>query len=327
MSQLCRTLALFSLLLPIVARADLSDTERAEQRELLAWVRTLRLQGRAAEAASVCGLILEADPQNVEALEQRGLILLTDREYESARAAFDAALRVQPDSPLALVGRGRALDVLGLTDAAHRDVTRAVDLCTRALADNGDDARCYYVRGLARLLLQQEDGALQDFIAAGNQDEELVEAVNERARIYRRRGRFAEAIEQLSMAVRVRPDYAIGYLDRARVRFEAQDFLAARDDCDRALQINPDFARAWHNRGLTNLRLGETLQAVQDFTRALSAQPDYASAHYYRGQAYYSAGNRGAARADWEMAAELAPEEWAGEAATEMLRKIENGEL
>lgn len=320
-------LVLSILLLPIIAGAELTDAERAEQAELLAWVRTLQLQGRSEEATSLCDMILAADPGNAEALTRRGITRLAEGEFASAREDFEQALSTQPGMALALVGRAHAAQAVGQTDALQRDATRAVELCTQALEADPQDAWSYYVRGLARLLLTQETEALQDFVSAGDADAGLVEAHVERAQIYRRGGRSAEAISQLTESLRIRPDYAVGYLERARARFEARDFLAARDDCDRALQINPGFARAWHNRGLINLQLGEVLAAVQDLTRAISAHPGYASAHYYRGEAYYQAGNRGAARADWELAAELAPEEWAGQAAAEKLGKIESGEL
>lgn len=320
-------LLLSLLLLPIIAGAELTDAERAEQAELLAWVRTLQFQGRTDEATELCALILAADPQCAEALTQRGIILLGESEYEAARADFDEALRADPGMALALVGRARAQQALGQTEAMSRDARRAVEACSLALEARPDDPRTIYVRGLARLLLGQEEEALQDFITAGDLDEGLVEARSERGHIYRRRGRFAEAIAQFSAAVAQRPDYAVGYLERARARFESKDLLAARDDCDRALQINPQYSRAWHNRGLINLQLGEVLAAVQDLTRAITARPGYASAHYYRGEAYWQTGNRGAARADWETARDLAGNDWPGPTAAEMLRKAESGEL
>ncbi len=119
----------------------------------------------------------------------------------------------------------------------------------------------------------------------------------------------------------------MAYLARARARFENESFLGARDDCDRALEINPGFARAWHNRGLIDLQIGDVAAAVEDLGRAIEAHPDYASAHYYRGEAYYASGNRAAARAAWETARDLAPDDWAGQTAAEMLRSIESGEL
>lgn len=315
------------LLLPVIATAELTEAQRAEQAELLAWVRTLQLQGRSDEATALCAMILATDPQNVEALTQRGITHLAEGQFGPAHEDFNQALRVAPGTTLALVGRAHSARALGETEVAQRDALRAAELCTQALESDPQDAWSYYVRGLARLLLQQEDEALQDFVSATEADAGLVEARAELAQLYRRSGRYADAINQLTEAVRMRPDYAVGYLERARARFEARDFLAARDDCDRALQVNPQFARSWHNRGLINLQLGEVLAAVQDLTRAISARPGYASAHYYRGEAYYHAGNRAAARADWEKAAELAPEEWAGQAAAEKLRKIESGEL
>jgi len=299
----------------------------AEQQELLAWVRTLQLQGRDAQALALCDMILAEDPGNADALAQRGVLRLGEADYESANQDFAAALAARPDFALALLGRANAQQSLGNADGAHSDAAQAAAICSRAIEADNTDAMVYYVRGLARLLLQQEGEALQDFVTAGDLDDTLVEAHLERSNTYRQRGRLDQALESLTHAVQVRPDYAVAYLARARVRFEARSFLAALDDCDRALQINPDFARAWHNRGLINLQIGDVPAAVDDLGRAIEADPEYASAHFYRGEAYYRAGSIAAARAAWESARDVAPEEWAGRTAAEMLQKLDDGEL
>ncbi len=305
----------------------LSAQPAAEQQELLAWVRVLQLQGRDAQAIELCEMILAQDPRNPDALAQRGVIRLGQADYESAEQDFAAALRARPDFALALAGRAKARQSLGDTDGGHADALRAAAVCSRAIEADGTDAQAYFVRGLARLLLDRQAEALQDFVTAGDLDDTLVEAYMERSHIYRAGGRLDRALEALTHAVQVRPDCAVAYLARARVRFEANSFLAARDDCDRALQVNPQFARAWHNRGLIDLQIGDVTEAVEDLSRALEADPQYVSAHFYRGEAYYRAGNRAAARAEWETARAMAPDEWAGRSAAEMLGKIDSGEL
>lgn len=327
MTMRCFSVSAFVIVCYAAVIAGETDTRRAEQQELLAWVRTLQLQARVDQALAVCDMVLAADPGNVEALTQRGIINLGEGRLEQAMEDFNRALRSHGDNPLALVGRGRARVGLRKTQEGHADGARALAICTRAIEKEEADARTWFVRGLAHLLLDRRDEALQDFAMAGNLDDTLVEAHIERAGLYRRDGRLNRAAELLTHVVEVRPDCAVAYLARARVHFEAQNFAAAVADCDEALQINPHYARAWHNRGLIHLQMGDAAAAIGDLTRAIAVREDYASAYYYRGQAQYVAGNRAAAQADWESARELAPDQWAGQAAADALSRIERGEL
>ncbi len=327
MNVRCLSVSALVLICYTAAVAEGTDTRRAEQQELLAWVRTLQLQARVDQALAVCDMVLAADPGNVEALTQRGIINLGEGRLEQALEDFNRALRSRGDDPLALVGRGRTRLGLKRQEQACADGARALAICTRAVEREQADARTWFVRGLAHLLLEQYDEALQDFAMAGSLDDTLVEAHIERARLYRRSGRLRRAEELLNRVVEARPDCAVGYLARARVHFEAKDFAAAVADCDEALQINPRYARAWHNRGLIHLQMGDAAAAIRDLSRAVEVREDYASAYYYRGEAQYAIGNRAAARADWESARELAPDQWAGQAAADALSRIERGEL
>ncbi|MFN4017075.1 MAG: tetratricopeptide repeat protein [Reyranella sp.] len=61
-----------------------------------------------AEAVSDCDEALRLQPDNVEFRETRGFVFLKLGETEIALREYDAALRVDPDRPVALYGRGLA---------------------------------------------------------------------------------------------------------------------------------------------------------------------------------------------------------------------------
>lgn len=300
------------------AAADGSD----RQEELLAWVHSLRYQARDEQALAVCEMILAADPTCSEALVWRGIILLGTDEFDAAHESFSEALRHGDRPPLALVGRARAREARGERVAAQRDTAEASTLCSRAIDRGGADALTWYTRGVARLL-QENTGALQDILTAIGLDASLVDASLEASHIYRARGRLTDALSRLDRAVEVRPDYAVGFLARARINFELERYEDALADCDRALEINPGYARAWHNRGLVKIQREEFEEAVGDFTEAIAAQPGYASAHFYRGQAYAALDDAEAAREDLETARELSPWKWPGPEAAEMLDELQ----
>ncbi|MGI5817389.1 MAG: tetratricopeptide repeat protein [Armatimonadota bacterium] len=305
------------LIAQVVPAAD-----NAEQQELLAWARTLRYQARVEQALAVCEMIVASDPGCAGAWTERGVLLLADSRPDEAREAFGEALKHDAANATALAGRGHAHSAQEDFERSRRDASNALEHCNRAIAAENADAETYYARGLAKMLLE-DPTALQDFVMAVSLDPGHMDAHTERAQICLARGRSYDAIDQLTRAVDIRPDFAVGFLERARVHYLAGNVLLAIDDCDRALQVNPQYARAWHNRGLLSIESGDFEAAIRDLTEAISAAPEYAAAHVYRGQAYVATGDESAARADWERTRELDPSGWAGQAARDMLRKLD----
>ena len=311
------------LALALGARAaQRTDSQRAEQEELLAWVNTLRYQARIEQATAVCETILASDPDCVDAWIEHGVLALSEERLEQAQEDFREALKRRRGDPMALLGRARVTRAQGDEDRAMRDARKALARCPHLIDAEKADADTWYQRGLAKVLLE-DDTALQDFVMAVSLDPGHMDAHTQRAQIYRGQGRTQDAIDQLTKAVRTRPDYAVGYLARARLHYEAGDLDASIADCNRALEINPHCARAWHNRGLVSLQRGDLEAAISDLSEAIAADPDYASAHVYRGQAYLAFGNEAAARADWECAKELEPDAWAGETAAKLLGELQ----
>lgn len=305
-----------------------ADTDAAREiGELLSLVRTFQYQGRNQDAINLCNQILQADPDNVEALVERGILRLAEGQFREARTDFGSALSVRPHALMALVGRAHARWAEGDQHGAQREAERAIGACNDAINENPLNAKIYFWRGLARLVLQQDEEALRDFTEAARLDETLADAHLECAQIYRRQGKPDRALERLTEALNARPDYAVAYLARARVHFEQGDSDAAVADCTAAVAINPGYAKAWHNRGLIHLEAGDVSAAIRDLTRAIKADPDYASAHFYRGEAHLASGLIGAARADWENAREIDPDGWAGKAAEKRLKAVDSGEL
>jgi len=326
MTRRCLILVLITIILAQIAvAADLTEDQRSEQAELLAWARTLRYQGRVDQAVGVCDMILSADPSAVDAWNEHGVLALTRGRFVVAQEDFIHALAHSPDNPMALVGRAHAHQAMGDTESAALGARKALDRCNYMIDVGTADAQTWYVRGLARLLLKDQR-ALQDFATALSIDPTHMDARGERAHLFRAQKRLDAAIAELDRAVEIRPDYAVGYLARGRMKYESGDLEGSIADCDRALEVNAEYAQAWHNRGLVNIEKRDFEAAIHDLTQAIAVSPDYPSAYVYRGQANLAAGNTDAARADWEKTKELDPQGWAGQAATEMLAKLQQPE-
>lgn len=86
-------------------------------------------------------------------------------------------------------------------------------------------------------------------------------------------GRFAEAVEQFTLALQHLPS-ALLYARRAEALLQARRPSAALRDCDYALSLNPDSAKALKTRGKVNRAMGEWDRACQDLSQGLSIDYD-----------------------------------------------------
>jgi len=118
--------------------------------------RAWREAGDAVEAKAAFGLALEVDPENREALTERGWTSAWAEDYVAAIEDFTAALRLAPGDPDLLRNRAAAHRFLGDYGPALRDIEQA-------LAADPDNAGSYLERGNIRRLAGDLPGAKADW--------------------------------------------------------------------------------------------------------------------------------------------------------------------
>ena len=82
-------------------------------------------------AMADCDRILEANPENTEALVKRGDILQRLRRYDDAVHSYDRALKIQPGDKNALNRRGNAFLELNRHEDALESYDRALEIAPR----------------------------------------------------------------------------------------------------------------------------------------------------------------------------------------------------
>lgn len=118
-------------------------------------------------------------------------------------------------------------------------------------------------------------------------------------------GKYAEAIEGYSEAIRLKHDYADAFNNRGIAYRRSGDYTAAIADYNKAIEINPDFAEAYNNRGAAYENPGDYKAAIADYSEAIRLKPDFAIAYRNRGDTYKRMGNDAAAEDDYAKAREL----------------------
>ena len=128
-------------------------------------------------------------------------------------------------------------------------------------------------------------------LAEGN----LAFAYNNRGAAQRGKRLYDLAIEDYSIAIGLRPDYARSYYNRAITYAGTGSYELAIKDYGTAIDLKPDNASAFNNRALAREKLGRYDLAIDDLSQAIRLSPDLAYAYFNRGRIYQ-------ARDDWQRA-------------------------
>ena len=134
-------------------------------------------------AMADCDRILEANPENTEALVKRGDILQRLRRYDDAVHCYDRALKIQTGDKNALNRRGNAFLELN----RHEDALESYD---RALEIAPDNAALLFNRGNVLQQIGRLDEALENYGRALSFKPDLTEAVMEQSHCRLAMGHF-----------------------------------------------------------------------------------------------------------------------------------------
>ncbi|NJN03248.1 MAG: tetratricopeptide repeat protein [Leptolyngbyaceae cyanobacterium SL_1_1] len=111
------------------------------------------------------------------------------------------------------------------------------------------------------------------------------------------------AIQAFNRALRVQPDWAEAYTQRAKAKFGNGDHSGAIADYTQALQRQPT-SEAHLGRGLARVATGDTQGAIADAEQALTLSELLPAAHNLLGLIYRKVGNLSAAIAAYKQAAQ-----------------------
>lgn len=218
---------------------------------------TLMEQGRAALARGDRQIALECftrmverDPLNVAALNNRGLLLGDLGQIEPALDCFRRALQIDPDNIIALVNGGIALAHLGQSAIA-------VDWYARAIALDSRHVEAWKCRGQALQLLKRPAEAVQCFNAILQIDPRNIDAYFSLGQLFESMGREAEA--QMCLGE------ALNYLHRYPEALASFDHLASGRAPDPAVLVGRSVALAGLDR---------TAEALECLERALRIEPE-----------------------------------------------------
>jgi tetratricopeptide (TPR) repeat protein len=131
------------------------------------------------------------------------------------------------------------------------------------------------------------EGALENFDRAIKLNPDYADAYNNRASVRQELGDDPGAKKDYTEAILLNPDCAAYHNNLGIISYNSGDYLGAQADHTRAIQLNPGYAQAYNGRGFARLHLGDLQGALKDFTQAIELNADDALAWNNRGDVYF----------------------------------------
>jgi len=211
---------------------------------------------------------------------RQGASDLQNGRLQEAVNTYNRILQAKPDETDALVGRALALHRLGDRDGALRDYNKAIDLLNQTRQATTTPqikqdtavklAQAYNNRSHVQYDRGQYDQAEADANAAIALNPRMPEAYVNLANARFRLNKPTEALQAYNQALQLQPSAPLkagALTNRGNVRMP-QDPKTAIQDYTQAIQAKNDYADAYYNRGLAQESSGNVQQAIVDFRRA-----------------------------------------------------------
>jgi tetratricopeptide (TPR) repeat protein len=251
------------------AIADFSEAIRLAPKFAVAYANRSRTFLRKREfdrALADADEAIRIDPQHLEGYMRRGYVLREMRNFDGALAAFNRAAEIDPKSPWPPVGRGEIFAdkkdydhaIAEFESAIRLDPTYAIAFSLRAYV--------YYRKGDLDQALNDVNDAFKHGKAAAT--------YNHRALVQHAKREYAEAIADLTEAIRLDPTSSNYYSNRGRTYNAKKEYDWAILDLNQSIRLNPANSLPYWNRAISYENKGELDSALADWRTTLRLDPD-----------------------------------------------------
>lgn len=172
----------------------------------------------------------------------------------------------------------------------------------------------HYLRKYHRISIETIYNDLHGFIRRSAHGEFLkglnCQRKSEDAKTFEEKHEHCEnAVRHYTEALKLKPDFATAYNNRAVAYRDKGDFDASMQDCNKAIEFNPELAEAYNNRGNAYNKKGKIDKAIQNYTRAIDLNPQNAGTYFNRGNVYANKGDFDTALQDYNKTIDLDPQD------------------
>ena len=171
---------------------------------------------------------------------------------------LDERMRNTPDDAMLMFERGVSLALI-------KQYTSAVNVLTEAIQLNPTNPFFYLNRATTRAemidFISSMDNSYHNVSFDSDPAKRLIANTN---RTYN----YDEAIEDMNKVIKLYPEFAEGYYNRANLLAISGKLPEAYDDYTRAIELDPELGEAYYNRGLVQIFMKDTRKGCMDLSKA-----------------------------------------------------------
>ena len=181
----------------------------------------------------------------------------------------------------------------GMTALKKKDHTTASSAFDRAVVEDPTNGKTWYYRAVNRMVVGDNQGALNDLDRALTLKPADVHALLRRAEVNRTLGKPERANSDLHRVLGLNADGPAAehaLLELGRLAMEADDLPTARQHYDQLVAMAPYSAMAWCNRGIVHNALLDDEKAIADLEKASELDPTLDQAYATLALVYFRQG-------------------------------------
>ena len=250
--------------------------------------------------AQLSAAINKLKPARAEYYLQWGDALRSAGRLQEALAAYEEAVRREPESTVALERLALCLPLL-------KQNARAEAILKQVLQRTPGAAPDWLQLGLMQLGPGKTPDAIAAFEKAMQLDPDLPDAYNTAGAIWFETGDSAKGEAALRNAIRIQPNYAQAHNNLGNLLSATGRFEEARYHFDAALRIKEDYTGARYNYALALARVRRLDEAQAQLEALLRTDPLSAEAHDFLGNILGASGKVDGAIREYREALRLAP--------------------
>ena len=168
----------------------------------------------------------------------------------------------------------------GVAQSLIKQFTNSVNTLSSAILINPTNPFLYLNRSTTR-------AEMIDFISCIDNSYQRISIDSDPANRLRNSGvrqyNYDDAIADINQAIKLFPDFAYSYYNRADLHAISGRLPDAYDDYTRAIELNPNFGEAYYNRGLVQIFMRDTHKGCLDLSKAgeLGIEESYETLKHY----------------------------------------------
>ena len=168
----------------------------------------------------------------------------------------------------------------GVAQSLIKQFTNSVNTLSSAILINPTNPFLYLNRSTTR-------AEMIDFISSIDNSYQRISIDSDPANRLRNSGvrqyNYDDAIADINQAIKLFPDFAYSYYNRANLHAISGRLPDAYDDYTRAIELNPNFGEAYYNRGLVQIFMRDTHKGCLDLSKAgeLGIEESYETLKHY----------------------------------------------